>query len=76
LLDDRQLAVGIALLQPASIELFDLLGRKIAAREVGSFGPGRHSIGLAGDLRLAGGLYLLRLRQGAATRTARLTVLP
>ena len=58
----------------ATIEMLDLAGRRIASSEVGSMGTGQHSIRLTGESRLAPGLYFARLRQGAASRTARVVV--
>jgi hypothetical protein len=59
----------------ARLELLDLAGRRIAEREVGSLGPGRHAVNLASGARLAPGLYLIRLTQGQNRRTARVAVL-
>jgi hypothetical protein len=59
----------------ASLELLDVAGRRIAAHEVGLFGAGRHSLDLGEGRRLAPGLYLVRLRQGANTRVTRVAVL-
>ncbi len=56
---------------PASIELYDLGGRLILFREVGSLGVGTHSIRLAASGRLPAGVYAVRLRQGPDTATAR-----
>ena len=60
---------------PASLELLDLAGRRIAAREVGSLGAGPHALGLDEGARLAPGLYLLRLTQGASARVTRVALL-
>ena len=60
---------------PARLELLDVAGRRIAAREVGSLGAGRHAVALADDVRLAPGIFFARLRQGANIRTLRLAVL-
>ena len=54
------LAPGVA----ASLELVDVAGRRIVAREVGSLGEGRHTLNLGAGRHLAPGLYLVRLRQG------------
>ena len=59
----------------ASLELYDLAGRRIASREVGALGAGQHTLALAEGRRLASGHYLLSVRQGGQTRTARVTVL-
>ena len=59
----------------ASLELLDVAGRRIAAHEVGSLGAGPHTLDLGQDTRLAPGLYLVRLTQGANTRVTRVAVL-
>ena len=71
------LAVGFTLpsAAPASIELLDVAGRRVAGREVGSLGAGHHTLDLGERLRLAPGLYLVRLTQGANTRVTRVAVL-
>jgi hypothetical protein len=61
--------------QAATLELYDLVGRRLAAREVGSLGAGRHAVTLDPGGRLASGRYLISLRQGAEQRVARMTVL-
>jgi hypothetical protein len=58
----------------ARLELFDLRGRRIAAREVGSLGPGDHLVPLSERLNLAAGVYLIRLSQGHRTLTAKACV--
>jgi hypothetical protein len=60
---------------PARLECFDLAGRMIAAREVGTLGPGSHFVTLASGRRLPPGAYVLRLSQGSRSRTARAVVL-
>jgi hypothetical protein len=60
---------------PARLELLDVSGRRIARRELDSFGPGRHEIRFEPLVRLAAGVYLLRLVEGTETRTARATVM-
>ena len=60
---------------PARLELFDMSGRRVAARDVGALGPGRHSVDLAGGARVAPGLYFVRLTQGVNVRSARVAVL-
>ena len=59
----------------ARLELLDVAGRRIAAREVGSLGPGRHALDLVEGRSLAPGLYLVCLRQGPNVRVARTVVL-
>ena len=60
---------------PAKLELVDVSGRRVVEREVGTLGAGRHAVDLAADQRLAPGLYLLRLTQGANLRVTRVAVL-
>jgi hypothetical protein len=57
---------------PARLELLDVAGRRIASHEVGA---GQHSLDLGAGQHLAPGLYLVRLTQGANTRTTRAVVL-
>ena len=59
----------------ARLELLDVAGRRVVGREVGSLGIGRHQVDLASGARLVPGLYLVRLTQGANTRTKRVAVL-
>jgi hypothetical protein len=59
----------------ASLELFDLAGRRIEEQAVGALGAGRHAVELAPARRLAAGIYLIRLTQGANTRSVRSVVL-
>jgi hypothetical protein len=60
---------------PARIELLDLAGRRVVEREVGSLGPGRHSVNLASGSSLAPGIYHLRLTQGQSRQTTRVAVI-
>jgi len=64
-------AFALAASTPARLELFDLAGRRVLAREVGSLGPGRHLVNLATRSALLSGAYVLRLTQGGASRVAR-----
>ena len=48
----------------ASLELLDLAGRRVADREVGSLGAGRHLVRLDQAARVAPGIYWVRLKQG------------
>ncbi|MBI5711007.1 MAG: hypothetical protein HZC42_12015 [Candidatus Eisenbacteria bacterium] len=57
---------------PAMLELLDVAGRRIAAREVGSLGPGQHLMRLEEQVPV--GLYWLRLRRGGRSLTARAAV--
>ena len=58
----------------AMLELFDLKGRRVAARRVGTLGPGEHLVPLSERLNLAAGVYPVRLTQGPRTLTAKACV--
>src|SRR2546426_6390879 len=70
---DPVVTFSLASGEPATLEMFDLSGRLVLSREVGSLGAGNQSVPLAGGGRLAAGGYAGRLRQGlkTATRPAR-----
>lgn len=61
----RELTVGFSLTgaRPALLELIDIQGRRVAAREVGSLGVGSHLVRLGDVSRIPAGLYLVRLTQ-------------
>lgn len=59
----------------ARLELVDVSGRRVALREVGSLGAGRHTVNLAEGRRLPAGVYLVRLVQGTQIRVRRVAVL-
>jgi hypothetical protein len=56
---------------PATLELIDVTGRRVAWREVGSLGPGRHTMALGSSTQLRPGLYFLRLTQNGRVMNAR-----
>jgi len=58
------------------LELIDVGGRLMVGREVGSLGPGSHSVNLSERGRIPPGIYLVRLTQGAFGLTRRVAVLP
>jgi len=60
---------------PALLDVIDVMGRRVASRSVGSLGAGRHVVDFGAGLRLAPGMYFVRLTQGASARTTRVTVL-
>jgi hypothetical protein len=55
----------------ARLELLDIAGRRVASREVGTLGAGRHTLRLDEHGPLAPGLYLLRLTTPGRVLTAR-----
>ena len=60
---------------PALLELFDVGGRRLARREVGSLGAGRHAVDLSQGLRIRAGRYVIRLSQAGRVKTAGAVVL-
>jgi hypothetical protein len=58
----------------ARLELTDLAGRRILARDVGALGAGEHVVDLTEGRRLAPGVYLLRLTRGNESVTSRAVV--
>ncbi len=56
---------------PAHLEIHDVRGRMIDSREVGSLGPGEHSLAIAGGRALPAGVYWLRLVRADRVLTAR-----
>ena len=59
----------------ARLELLDVNGRRLSAREVGALGPGSHVLRIDDGRSLPPGLYLVRLVQGASTVTAKVVSL-
>jgi hypothetical protein len=57
----------------ARLELLDVNGRRVAARDVA--GAGRHEVTLGEGQRVPPGVYFVRLTQGSRVARARLTVL-
>ena len=66
---EASLVFSLGSAERATIEMVDLAGRRVFAREVGAMGPGTHALPLGG--RLAPGVYWLRLTQGERRVTAR-----
>jgi len=62
--------------EAANLELIDVSGRRLVARDVGSLGPGAHSVNLAEGTRIPPGIYLLRLSEAGERLTSRVAVLP
>lgn len=56
---------------PATLELLDVSGRRVLARDVGGLGPGSHMVSLDRGRRPPAGLYFVRLTQDGRTVTAR-----
>jgi hypothetical protein len=60
--------------ESARIEVFDIAGRRVLEREIAGAAPGERVMPLGGA-RLDGGVYLLRVTQGARSVSARGVVL-
>ncbi len=59
----------------ANLDLLDVSGRSVVRREVGSLGAEWHTVQLSAGRRLAAGIYVVRLTQGANQRTLRAAVI-
>lgn len=70
-----QVAFALPDAGPARLEIFDVRGRRLLQRQVGSLGPGTHVISIEPETKLPPGVYLLRLQHAGDTRTARAIVL-
>lgn len=60
---------------PAELSVYDLNGRLVHTREVGGLGRGAHVIDMGATSGLEPGVYLLRLRQGNHSVSAKAVVL-
>ena len=74
----RSLIIGFTLRDrsPARVDVFDLSGRRIEGRDVGSLGTGFHRLEIAGSSRLPAGTYLVRLTQGPRVFTTKAVLMP
>jgi len=61
--------------EPATLELFDVAGRRVQRREVGGLGPGPHLVVLGPPARIRPGMYFLRLSQGGQALRARVVMI-
>ena len=65
---------SLASAEPAQLAVYDLSGREVRSRQVGSLGAGRHLVSLGAPGTLAPGIYLVRLMQGRRQLVARAVV--
>jgi hypothetical protein len=72
--NDLRVRFSLAGLGAARLTLFDISGRRVVEREVGSFGIGPHEVNLADGQRLEAGIYLVRFSEGGQSATARAVV--
>ena len=54
-----------------SLEVFDMLGRRVRRRDLAALGPGVHSLSLDETATLAAGVYFVTLREGGERRSTR-----
>lgn len=64
-----QLAFTLAGDSPATVEVLDITGRRVYSRDLAGLGAGHHRLQV--EARLAPGVYVIRLAQAGAIRTAR-----
>ncbi|HTR97055.1 MAG TPA: T9SS type A sorting domain-containing protein [Candidatus Acidoferrales bacterium] len=69
-----QVAFSLPSDAPATLELIDVAGRRVASRDVGGSGPGEHVETLVPPAPVASGLYWLRLTQSGQSRIAKAVV--
>jgi predicted nucleotidyltransferase len=69
----RGLTVAFSLrdASPARLEVLDIAGRRVIAREVGGLGPGSHVVNLGERRTVVAGIYWLRLTQSGRSLTKR-----
>lgn len=60
----------------ATLEVFDLAGRRRFSSEVGALGAGPHSLAIPGSERWDAGVYFARLRRGGEERALRFVLIP
>jgi hypothetical protein len=66
--DDLRVALTLTGDAPATLEMIDVSGRRVLAREIGALGAGRHVVALDEAGRAPAGVYWLRLTQSGRTR--------
>ncbi|HKQ56524.1 MAG TPA: T9SS type A sorting domain-containing protein [Candidatus Eisenbacteria bacterium] len=72
--DDLLVSFSLSTREDATLALYDVAGRLVRTRSVGSLGPGSHLVNLAEGSRLAAGIYVVRLTQGARSVSAKAAV--
>ena len=69
------LVFGLSDASPATLELFDLAGRRLWSRDVGGLGAGVHQIRAGDGAWLPSGVYVARLVQRGHVTTARVPLI-
>jgi hypothetical protein len=70
------IAFSLAGAGPARLEVLDIAGRVVRAREVGALGAGPHTLDLTEGNMPSPGVYLVRLTQAGTSMVRRLCVIP
>lgn len=71
-----QLVCGLPGWSPAGVEVFDVSGRRVAARDLRGLGTGLHTVAVLPDNgTLVKGIYLVRLTQGGRSLTQKVAVM-
>ena len=60
-----EVAFALAEASPATLDVFDIAGRQVEARDLSAFGPGTHRVRIGATL--ASGYYWVRIRQAGRT---------
>ena len=60
---------------PARLDVFDVSGRRVVTRDVGSLGPGTHAVAVATGRILRPGVYVIRLERAGQKLTTRAVVI-
>lgn len=58
---------------PATLEVFNVAGRRVEVQDLSQLGPGANSVQIGA--RLAAGIYVVRLHQGSSATTRRVVLL-
>jgi len=69
---DARVVLSLKRRSPARLEVIDIAGRRVAQRDVGQLGPGRHIVRIEEIDRLPAGVYLLRITQDGETAFGRM----
>ena len=71
---ELEIAFSLEAAEPARLEVFDVAGRSVHAREVGDLGPGSHRLRIPAGRDWPAGIYTVRLVQGARQASVRAAV--
>jgi hypothetical protein len=72
LVGDGSIRFSLVTSAPATLTVFDVAGRRVAMQDVGSLGPGWHSVRLA---ELPAGVQIIRLSQAGRSLSSRVVVI-